>query len=339
MLQSHSAYNKVLSFLGLPSFGSIRHESNHNPCNINSTLVFNMTVGELRSELLAWLNSTLQLDYKKLEECGTGAAFCQLFDCIMGQVPMSRVKFGSLSEYESLNNWKILQAQFTRHGITKVIQVERLIKCRLQDNLELLQWFKRFWVDNCSNENYDPILRRRNNLRSISVPVNTPSTPIATQSTRLALSCNTRRPLAGLKTNNCPSSSLASPAPTVKASRGSNSNYQEYEDRIVELEQMSNTLLEENSECKLAVETLSSERNLYFNRLLDIEMFVDSTKHQIQTMTTLPDHIPLLEALNVISSIIGAKCEGFETVCDIEDDRRFVQNLNSCIDGADDASF
>ena len=35
-----------------------------------------------RSELLQWLNSTLHLDYTKLEMAANGAAFCQIIDRI-----------------------------------------------------------------------------------------------------------------------------------------------------------------------------------------------------------------------------------------------------------------
>ena len=121
-----------------------------------------MVVVESRSQLLEWLNATLELNYTKVEECGTGAAFCQLMDCTVGGVAMNKVKFDSNYDYDNRQNWKVLQASFTKYNITKVIDVERLIKCRLQDNLELLQWFKRFWMENKGyNDNYDVIGRRK----------------------------------------------------------------------------------------------------------------------------------------------------------------------------------
>jgi hypothetical protein len=41
-------------------------------------------MGESRTELLQWLNDLLQLNYTKIEQCGTGAAYCQIFDSIYG---------------------------------------------------------------------------------------------------------------------------------------------------------------------------------------------------------------------------------------------------------------
>jgi hypothetical protein len=39
-------------------------------------------MGESRSELLAWLNELLQINYTKVEQCGTGAAYCQILDSV-----------------------------------------------------------------------------------------------------------------------------------------------------------------------------------------------------------------------------------------------------------------
>ena len=42
-------------------------------------------MGESRTELIAWLNELLQINYTKVEQCGTGAAYCQVIDSIYGQ--------------------------------------------------------------------------------------------------------------------------------------------------------------------------------------------------------------------------------------------------------------
>ncbi|KLO89647.1 putative EB1-like protein [Fusarium fujikuroi] len=102
-------------------------------------------MGESRQELVAWLNSLLQLNITKVEQCGTGAALCQVFDSIYMDVPMSKVKFNVNSEYLYIQNFKVLQNTFTKHQIDKPIPVSALIKCKMQDNLEFLQWTKRFW--------------------------------------------------------------------------------------------------------------------------------------------------------------------------------------------------
>ncbi|KAL6233688.1 hypothetical protein BDW75DRAFT_214354 [Aspergillus navahoensis] len=118
-------------------------------------------MGESRQELLAWLNNLLQLNMTKIEQCGTGAALCQIFDSIFMDVPMSRVKFNVNTEYAYLQNFKILQNVFARHQIEKPIPVESLSKCRMQDNLEFLQWTKKYWDQHYPGGDYDALARRK----------------------------------------------------------------------------------------------------------------------------------------------------------------------------------
>ncbi len=120
-----------------------------------------MAVAESRQELLNWLNATLNLNYTKIEQCGTGAAYCQLFDSIYYDIPMSKVKYDGKSDYVYINNYKVLQAAFLKHHIEKTIFVERLIKCRFQDNLEFLQFMRKFWNENKDDSPYDPDARRK----------------------------------------------------------------------------------------------------------------------------------------------------------------------------------
>ena len=74
---------------------------------------------------------------------------------------MSRINFGARHEYESLTNYKVLQNVFNKNRISKPIPVDRLVRCKMQDNLEFLQWIKRFWDLNYTGEGlYDPEARR-----------------------------------------------------------------------------------------------------------------------------------------------------------------------------------
>ena len=65
---------------------------------------------------------------------------------------MSRINFGARHEYESLTNYKVLQNVFNKNRISKPIPVDRLVRCKMQDNLEFLQWIKRFWDLNYTGE-------------------------------------------------------------------------------------------------------------------------------------------------------------------------------------------
>lgn len=48
-----------------------------------------------------------------------------------------------------------------KHGIERPVPVENLVKCRMQDNLEFLQWIKRYWDANYPGGEYDAVGRRR----------------------------------------------------------------------------------------------------------------------------------------------------------------------------------
>jgi RP/EB family microtubule-associated protein len=64
-------------------------------------------------------------------------------------------------EYEHLTNYKVLQTTFKLHNIDKPIPVDRLVRCKMQDNLEFLQWLKKYWDLHYPGGEYDAIGRRR----------------------------------------------------------------------------------------------------------------------------------------------------------------------------------
>jgi len=76
-------------------------------------------MSESRSELLAWLNELLQINYTKVEQCGTGAAYCQILDSVYLDIPMTRVKMNAKHEYEFIANFKVMQNVFKAKRIEK----------------------------------------------------------------------------------------------------------------------------------------------------------------------------------------------------------------------------
>ncbi|KAI8079585.1 calponin homology domain-containing protein [Gilbertella persicaria] len=124
-------------------------------------------MGESRTELLAWMNDLLQLNYTKVEQAGTGAAYCQIMDSIFNDIHMNKVKFDTKHEYEYVTNYKVLQHTFDKHKC--IIPVDKLMKCKFQDNLEFLQWVKRFWDQNFPGGAYDASLRGMTSMATKSV--------------------------------------------------------------------------------------------------------------------------------------------------------------------------
>ncbi|CAO3598297.1 unnamed protein product [Absidia cylindrospora] len=125
-------------------------------------------MGKSRTELLSWVNDLLQINYTKVEQAGTGSAYCQIMDSIYGDVAMNKVKFDTRQEYEYVGNFKVLQNTFDKHKVDKIIPVDKLMKCRFQDNLEFMQWMKRFWDQNFPGGAYNPLARRKGGAKSTS---------------------------------------------------------------------------------------------------------------------------------------------------------------------------
>merc|ERR550532_681536 len=74
-----------------------------------------------------------------------------------GTIALKRVKFSSKLEHEYLANFKLLQNNFKKVGVDKIIPVEKLVKGRFQDNFEFVQWFKKFFDANFDGREYDPV--------------------------------------------------------------------------------------------------------------------------------------------------------------------------------------
>ncbi|KAJ5540015.1 hypothetical protein N7513_008347 [Penicillium frequentans] len=197
-------------------------------------------MGESRQELLAWLNNLLQLNITKIEQCGTGAALCQIFDSIFMDVPMSRVKFNVNTEYAYLQNFKVLQNVLARHGVDKPVPVQSLTKCRMQDNLEFLQWVKRYWDQHYPGGEYDAIGRRK-----------------ASGAPAGAASASSRAPSAGSRRGATPVTSAARPR---VATSGPNTS----------------ALTQEIATQKEAIAGLEKERDFYFAKLRDIELLLQT---------------------------------------------------------------
>lgn len=117
-------------------------------------------MSESRHELIAWLNQLTNLNITKVEECGKGYVYAHVFDSIYGDVPFRKINFNCNNEYQYLQNWRVIQSIFTQHKIDKVVYVDRLVKCKFQDNLEFLQWVKKFWDQHFTGVEYNAVGRR-----------------------------------------------------------------------------------------------------------------------------------------------------------------------------------
>ncbi len=74
---------------------------------------------------------------------------------------MHKANWKAKLSHEFMPNYKILQQAFSKLGIPKYIEVEKLQKGKPQDNLEFLQWLKRYWDINYKfGSEYEAVERR-----------------------------------------------------------------------------------------------------------------------------------------------------------------------------------
>jgi len=77
------------------------------------------------------MNQTFDLQLSKIEQCATGAVYCQIIDKLYpGTTQLGKVKWDAKFDYQYMDNYKILNAAFKKNGIQKVPDVDKLIKAR-----------------------------------------------------------------------------------------------------------------------------------------------------------------------------------------------------------------
>ncbi|KZF23509.1 hypothetical protein L228DRAFT_246279 [Xylona heveae TC161] len=248
-------------------------------------------MGESRQELLAWMNGLLQLNLTKIEQCGTGAPLCQIYDSIFLDVPMTKVKFNVNTEYAYIQNFKVLQNTFTKHQVDRPVPVQALVKCKMQDNLEFLQWTKRFWDQYYHGGEYDPVARRKGS--------GAPPTTAATRSVNSAAA--TRAPRGSTPT-----------AGAARAARPAASSAQ-----TVALTQENNTLKE-------TVVGLERERDFYFSKLRDIELLLQSA---VEADPEIENHDDGL--VKQVQAILYSTEEGFEIPAEAEGEIEAHEDLET----------
>ncbi|XP_068198217.1 microtubule-associated protein RP/EB family member 3-like [Antennarius striatus] len=212
--------------------------------NVYST---SMTIENLsRHDMLAWVNDYLQLTYTKIEQLGSGAAYCQFMDVLFpGCILMKKVKFNAKLEHEYIHNFKVLQASFKRMNVDKIIPVERLVKGKFQDNFEFLQWFKKFFDANYDGKEYDPVMTRQG--LEMAQPPSNPG-PMRTSPTVLKTVPTPQRQ----------SNIAAARRNTPIARNGGDAELVELNQQLLDM--------------KLVIEGLEKERDFYFGKLRDIEL-------------------------------------------------------------------
>ncbi|KAJ6977346.1 hypothetical protein NC653_029297 [Populus alba x Populus x berolinensis] len=232
-----------------------------------------------RNEILTWINNRLQLNLSRIEEAASGAVQCQMMDMTYpGVVPVHKVNFDAKTEYDMIQNYKVLQDVFNKLKIEKHIEVNRLVKGRPLDNLEFLQWLKRY-CDSVNggimNEyimNYNPVERRSKGGKDRN-------------------SKGSQKTTKSLQANNMHNSASGDTVDLNKMSRPKQGRGSAVAGGATYSEEIQ-ALSKEITNLKLSVDHLEKERDFYFAKLRDIEILC-----QIPEMEDLPMTVAIKKIL------------------------------------------
>ena len=172
----------------------------------------------------------------------------------------------------------------------------------MQDNLEFLQWTKRFWDQYYPGGEYDAISRRKAS--------GAPPTASATGASRTSGASAARRGVT-------PTTTSARPARALGSSAGSTA------------------LMNENTQLKETVTGLERERDFYFSKLRDIELLVQQAIEQDPEIEKDEEGLvkqiqAILYSTEVSSTIVSRPCSSLPiTLC--RTDSRYLRMVDRMI--------
>jgi RP/EB family microtubule-associated protein len=200
--------------------------------------------------------------------------------------------FASRSDYEFVNNYKLLQAAFTKNNVLRHVDVDKLIRAKYQDNLEFCQWLKAFYDQSGGSprdgydakavrakgkggKKYNELMAKggaggkrtmnSSNVRSRPVPATSPKVRVPARPTRPDAATN-KKPL---KTNSSSENKSVSNNGSDKTSI------------IAASAQADAQILKKNVELENKVRELEStisdiekERDFYFGKLRNVELML-----------------------------------------------------------------
>jgi microtubule-associated protein, RP/EB family len=162
---------------------------------------------------------------------------------------------------------------FAKYHVDKPIPVEALVKCKMQDNLEFLQWTKRYWDQHYPGGDYDALSRRKGG----ALPNAGGGGRVTTSSAGARRGGTT--PTTGPR--------------AAKAGAGGGA--------------ASAALMQENSTLKETVVGLERERDFYFSKLRDIELLIQQAIEEDPEIEKQEDGL-----IKQIQTILYSTEEGFE---------------------------
>jgi microtubule-associated protein, RP/EB family len=292
-----------------------------------------------RKAILDWLNSLLKLNLQKIEQTCSGAVACQLCDALYGpdskKVPMHKLKWDCKSDHEYTQNYKILQDVFRKVGVNKVIPVAQLVRGKYQDNLEFMQWFKRFFELNSSQEvdQYDAISRRSKGrgVEQFERMMTSETAKLRGKSSLGRISGGQRRKCVpakkGVAVEDSETLRRKNEVPTgTQAITGKENmnSVRPYGNTVTQEKFLQ--LVNEKRALASTASDLEKERDFYFGKLRDIEIYLQNLTEDDGTLPSATPDVKLLA--DSIFKILYATGENFSpatTSSGIKDEARVME--------------
>lgn len=229
------------------------------------------TVTMSRNEILQWINQTVGTNYKKVEQLCDGVAYCKLMDITFpGCIVLKKVKMNTQHEIDYLHNLKVLQLSFKKVNSDKTVPMEKLSKGRFQDNLEFVQWFKKFFDANYGKHpSAITSLSSASSLNSVDDIKPTSTKGSMPKKTLATYPVHSTPIVASSKMGVVP------PQPRRLSSLGASTSYES----LTRQKSQAN-LLEKVAELKKKEQTALTERDYYYEKLRAIEVICQTRQEE-----------------------------------------------------------
>lgn len=200
-----------------------------------------------RAFILKWMQD-LEIPLKRIEDVGKGTALCMVLKAMDSSFPKFKEDPQTRNDY--LSNLQLVQQYFERRNVKLYFPVDKMVNLKMQDNLEVIQWFYRYWARETQEGGTEK------------------------EEVRLA-----QKPISGCKTKE---------TPRILVSTVSHINSQEADTLKQGIEEMKHTVLQKQLHIEKIQEharIFQSERDFYFNKLLTIEKLLKDDSYKLTNDT------------------------------------------------------
>merc|ERR1712000_222204 len=164
----------------------------------------------------------------------------------------------------------VLQDTFDKCNINKHVEVQKLIKAKPLDNIEFLQWLKKFYETHILNNNYDPVARRNGIIPQI----------IGCSNNK-----NQNKKIVNTAKNNGVNKKHSDNKENIPINIIKPENSNELVNNIKRANK-NPALTEKVEDLQIKVNNLEKERDFYFSKLRDIETYLQAQPVEDENITT-----------------------------------------------------